>query len=79
MVAIGLALGASLAWGASDFRAGTQSRRAPVLTVLLLSQVFGLAFCLPVAPAFGGELPGTEAAAWAQGAGVAEVAGFAAL
>jgi drug/metabolite transporter (DMT)-like permease len=79
MTAIVLAVGASLAWGASDFLAGTQSRLLPVLTVLLLSQVFALAVALPVAVAFGGPLPGAEAAAWALGAGVAEVAGFAAL
>jgi drug/metabolite transporter (DMT)-like permease len=79
MTAIALALGASLAWGASDFLAGTQSRLCPVLTVLLLSQVFALAVALPVALAFGGPLPGLEAAGWALGAGIAEVAGFAAL
>jgi drug/metabolite transporter (DMT)-like permease len=79
VIAIALALAASLAWGASDFLAGTQSRLAPVLTVLLLSQVFGLAALLPVAVALGGPLPEFDTAAWALAAGVAEVAGFAAL
>jgi drug/metabolite transporter (DMT)-like permease len=79
VAAIALALSASLAWGVSDFLAGSQSRRVPVLTVLLLSQVLGLAFALPVALAFGGVLPGTEAMLWALGAGLAEVAAFAAL
>ena len=37
MPAIALALSASLAWGASDFLAGLQSRRVPVLTVLVVS------------------------------------------
>jgi hypothetical protein len=34
MVALGLALGASIAWGGSDFLAGLVTRRLPVLTVL---------------------------------------------
>jgi hypothetical protein len=32
MVALGLALGASIAWGGSDFLAGLTARRLPVLT-----------------------------------------------
>jgi len=79
MVAISLALGASLAWGASDFLGGLQSRRIPVATVLLASQALGLILVLPAALAFGGALPGAETAAWAAGAGVAELVGFAAL
>ena len=79
MPAIALALCASLAWGASDFLAGVQSRRVSVLTVLVVSQALGLAAMLPVAVAFGGALPEARAVAWAAGAGVAEVIGFAAL
>src|SRR3954452_23438462 len=37
MVALGLALGASIAWGGSDFLAGLVARRLPVLTLLVLS------------------------------------------
>jgi drug/metabolite transporter (DMT)-like permease len=79
MPAIALALCASLAWGASDFLAGLQARRVPVLTVLVVSQALGLVFMLPAALAFGGALPAGDAVAWAAGAGVAEVIGFAAL
>jgi drug/metabolite transporter (DMT)-like permease len=79
MPAIALALSASLAWGASDFLAGLQSRRVPVLTVLVVSQALGLAVMLPSALAFGGALPDAGAVAWAAGAGIAEVIGFAAL
>ena len=67
MVALGLALGASIAWGGSDFLAGLVTRRLPVLTVLALSQGFGLVLVLallalaalvPVATAaMAGELP----------------------
>jgi hypothetical protein len=46
MVALGLALGASIAWGGSDFLAGLVTRRLPVLTVLALSQGFGLVLVL---------------------------------
>src|SRR3954449_3026008 len=43
MVAIALALGASLAWGLSDFVAGIKSRELAVVWVLLVSQSTGLA------------------------------------
>ena len=42
MVPVALALGASLAWGASDFLAGLKTRRLAVLWVLLVSQATGL-------------------------------------
>lgn len=38
MIAAALALGSSLAWGTSDFLAGTRTRWMAVLAVLLLSQ-----------------------------------------
>ncbi len=43
MLALGLALGAALAWGTADFLGGQTTRRLPVLGVLLVSQGFGLA------------------------------------
>jgi hypothetical protein len=46
MVALGLAFGASIAWGGSDFLAGLVTRRLPVLTVLALSQGVGLLLLL---------------------------------
>jgi hypothetical protein len=42
MVAIALALAASLAWGASDFLAGVKTRELAVVWVLLVSQATGL-------------------------------------
>lgn len=82
MAALGLAFGASLAWGGSDFLAGVASRRLGVLTVLVLSQAAGLAALLvllviiapPTQPA-----PSGGAALVAAGAGVAELVGFATL
>jgi drug/metabolite transporter (DMT)-like permease len=38
VIAIALALGSSVAWGTSDFLAGTRTRRLGVLSVLVLSQ-----------------------------------------
>ena len=79
MVPVALALGASLAWGASDFLAGLRTRRLAVLWVLLVSQATGLALVLIAALISGAPLPGGDAALLAAGAGVAELIGFAAL
>jgi drug/metabolite transporter (DMT)-like permease len=79
MVSVALALGASLAWGASDFLAGLNARRLAVLWVLLVSQATGLTLVLAAALASGAPLPGGQAALLAGGAGLAELVGFAAL
>src|SRR5262249_33393491 len=42
MGAILLSLGASLSWGVADYLGGTQTRRHPLLTVILFSQGAGL-------------------------------------
>ena len=79
MVPVALALGASLAWGASDFLAGLKTRRLALLWVLLVSQATGLVLVGVAALASGAPLPGGDAALLAAGAGVAELIGFAAL
>jgi drug/metabolite transporter (DMT)-like permease len=79
MTAIALALGASLAWGASDFLAGIKSRQLAVIWVLLVSQATGLVLVSFAAVAWGEPLPSLHAIGWAAGAGVAELIGFAAL
>jgi drug/metabolite transporter (DMT)-like permease len=79
MVPVVLALGASLAWGASDFLAGLKTRRLAVLWVLLVSQATGLWLVLTAALVSGAPLPGGHAALLAAGAGLAELVGFAAL
>ena len=77
MFGIALGLCSSVSWGVSDFIAGTQSRRIPVLRVLLVSQSLGFAgLCVVLAvrgvgppgfvrllPAIGGGLAGTAALA----------------
>lgn len=42
MFALALALGSSLCWGMSDFLGGVQSRRLPLLPVMVTSQTAGL-------------------------------------
>jgi drug/metabolite transporter (DMT)-like permease len=79
MIPVALALGASIAWGCSDFLAGLKTRRLAVLWVLLVSQATGLVLVLVAALASGHPLPGGDAALLAAGAGLAELVGFAAL
>lgn len=74
-----MAVGASVAWGASDFVAGVAARKRSVLLVLGGSMLTGLAL-MAVGAAFSGvALPGTDAVLLAAGAGLCEVAGFALL
>jgi len=79
MAAIALALGASLAWGASDFVAGLKSRQFAVLWVLLVSQTTGLVLVTVAAIGMGDPLPSLHAIAWGTAAGLAELVGFAAF
>lgn len=74
-----LALGASLAWGFSDFTGGFLSRRAAVVTVVLASQLAGLGGVAIAVAVAAGDPPGARQLAWAAGAGVAGVAGIGAL
>jgi drug/metabolite transporter (DMT)-like permease len=64
LLAPGLALGASLAWGVGDFLGGVKSRALPALVVMALSQPFGLA-ALVVAVAVRGKGPHGPEIAWA--------------
>ena len=79
MLALALALGASVAWGGSDFVAGLASRRMPLLAVLVGSQVAGLVLLLGLLAVTGEAPPPGGAVLAAALAGVAELVGFAAL
>jgi drug/metabolite transporter (DMT)-like permease len=79
VVAIALALGASLAWGLSDFVAGSKSRELAVVWVLLVSQSTGLVLVTVAALIAGEPFPSAHAILWATGAGLAELVGFAAF
>jgi drug/metabolite transporter (DMT)-like permease len=59
-----LALGASLSWGLGDFLGGVKARVLPSLTVLAVSQPFGLAALGIAVAARGTGIPGDEVA-WA--------------
>ncbi len=79
MLAIALALGASLSWGLGDFLGGLTSRRMHVLTVLVVSQVFGLAAALVWVAASGDSVPGWSSVALAMAAGASGCLGIATL
>ena len=59
-----LALGASLTWGFGDFLGGLKARVLPTLTVMAVSQPFGLAAAGIAVAARGTAVPGDEVA-WA--------------
>lgn len=79
MFAIALALGSSLSWGVSDFVAGLQARKVPLLRVLLISQGLGLS-CVIVILVVRGTGPPAFAHVWpAIAAGLAGTAALAAF
>jgi uncharacterized membrane protein len=74
-----LALVAGACWGIGDFLGGLSSKRAHVLTVLLVSQTFGLAGLTVWVSALGEPFPGVGELLPALGAGVAGFVGLVAL
>lgn len=79
MLAILLALGASVGWGFSDFLGGWQARSIPLLSVLLVSQATSVTVLGTVALVGGAAPPGVGFVTAAALAGLAELAGAAAL
>jgi drug/metabolite transporter (DMT)-like permease len=79
LIAIGLALGASVLWGVGDFLGGLTSRRLATLAVVAISQLFGFVGILVVAAFAGGDFLGTTALAAAMAAGLAGAIGLAGL
>lgn len=77
MLAICLALGASVAWGISDFIAGTKSRVLPVLSVIAVSQAAGLMWCAFVLLLGDRPVPGKTEIALAVASGLAFLAALA--
>jgi drug/metabolite transporter (DMT)-like permease len=68
MLAIALGLGSALCWGLADFAGGVQSRRLPVFTVVLVSQLVGLAGILAIV-ALSGRSPPPASSLWPATAG----------
>ena len=79
MLAVGLAFASSLCWGLADFLGGLQSRRRPLVTVLLVAQVAAVVLGLAFVLASGDPFPALGPAALAVGAGVAGCAALAAF
>ena len=79
MEAAVLALLGAASWGTGDFFGGLASRRAHVLTVLVVSQAVGLVGVAAWAIVSGDSPPGIADILPAVGAGVAGAAGLAAL
>src|SRR3954471_3264735 len=77
MLGVGLALAASLAWGVGDFIAGSKTRVAPVLAVLVCSQVVGFVWIACIGAAARPPLPDTREAVFAVLSAVAGTAGLA--
>ena len=78
-VAILLAGLSALMYGAGDFCGGLASRRMPLFTVLVFSQLVGLAIAVAAALAFRQPLPSPADILWGAAAGVCGAAGLAAL
>ncbi|MDQ4125351.1 MAG: EamA family transporter, partial [Actinomycetota bacterium] len=74
-MAIVLGLAAALTYGAGDFVGGLVTRRAPLFTVVLLSQVAGTALLFASAPFFVDSGPTASALAWGGASGVAGATG----
>jgi drug/metabolite transporter (DMT)-like permease len=79
MVAIALGLAASLSWGVADFFGGIQSRRMPVVAVVLGSQLAGLALAATIVAIRGEAPPGGDFALYAALSSVAGIVGLTAF
>ena len=79
MLAVVLALSSSLCWGTADFLGGLQSRRRPLVTVLLVAQVAAVALGLIYVALSADPFPDAGPALLAIGAGVAGCAALAAF
>jgi drug/metabolite transporter (DMT)-like permease len=79
LIAVVLALAASLSWGLGDFGGGLGARRTQLLWVLVVSQLAGLALVGTIYLATRPEAPTERELAWGVLAGVTGVVGLAAF
>jgi drug/metabolite transporter (DMT)-like permease len=77
VLAVALALTASLAWGSSDWIAGVWTRRTSLSGVILVTQIAGLVFTATFAAVRGHGLPGADVLLPGMLAGVASVVAIA--
>ena len=74
-MAILLGLAAALTYGAGDFVGGLVTRRAPLFSVVLLSQVAGTAVLFAAVPFFADSGPTASALSWGGASGAAGATG----
>jgi drug/metabolite transporter (DMT)-like permease len=79
LIAVVLALAASVSWGIADFGGGLGARRTQLVWVLLISQVAGLALVGTMALVTHPHAPSEHDLAWGVFAGVLGVTGLAAF
>jgi len=79
VIAVILALGAAVAWGAADFLGGLKSRAVATLVVVAFGQATGLALVAAFVAARGDDPPETRFFAYAALAGLAGAVGIGAL
>ena len=79
MIAVALALGAAVAWGAADYLGGLKSRAVAALVVVAVGQATGLALIAAFVVARGEGAPEARFFAYAALAGVAGAIGIGAL
>lgn len=79
MIAVVLALGAAVAWGAADYLGGLKSRGVATIVVVAFGQATGLAFVAAFVAARGDGPPQARFFAYAALAGVAGAVGIGAL
>jgi drug/metabolite transporter (DMT)-like permease len=79
LIAIVLGFGSSVSWGVADFLGGLQSRRLPLMNVLVGSQLSGLALIAAIVALRGEGPPGGDWAVFAALSALAGVVGLAAF
>ena len=70
MTVVALGLVSALTWGAGDFSGGLLGRRAPVLSVVLVSQLVGTAVALALGVGSGERVPPAPDVAWSIAGGI---------
>jgi drug/metabolite transporter (DMT)-like permease len=79
LIALVLGFGSSVSWGVADFLGGLQSRRLPLMNVLIGSQASGLVLIAAIVAIRGEAAPGGDFAIFAALSAVAGVCGLAAF
>src|SRR5690348_8812259 len=79
VLAIALGLAASVSWGAGDFLGGLQSRRMPVVAVVLGSQLAGLALVAVIVAIRGSAPPGGDFLLYAATSSIGGIVGLTAF